>query len=185
MNYDDASAREFALDTGRSVIVQAPAGSGKTTLLVSRYLRLLAQVDQPEQVLAITFTKKAAAEMRQRVLDAFAGASPQAQAAIDRARELDWRIEAQPHRLKIQTIDGFAMGLVRRLPIGSGFGMDVGFLEDATPLYDQAVFRLFDKLNTSDPLAQTLADFLALLDNDYALARALLVSMLAKRDQWL
>lgn len=117
----DMAAREAALDPTQSFIVQAPAGSGKTELLIQRYLALLATVQQPEQVVAITFTRKAAAEMRhrvQRALRAAADATPSeqahertayelARAVVARDRALDWQVLAQPQRLRIDTLDAF------------------------------------------------------------------------------
>ena len=64
----DQAQRDVALDPRRSILVRAPAGSGKTDLLTRRFLLLLGEVEDPRQIVAITFTKAAAAEMRHRIL---------------------------------------------------------------------------------------------------------------------
>jgi ATP-dependent helicase/nuclease subunit A len=157
----DAAAREAALDPGCSFIVQAPAGSGKTELLVLRFLKLLASVERPEEILAITFTRKAAAEMRRRVLEAAPGASELA------------------HRLRIQTIDALCASLTRQMPVLARFGAQPELVEDARPHYREAALRALKALS---PDAERL---LAHLDNNLGTAVWLLSSMLAKRDQWL
>ena len=181
---DDGEARGIAVDPRESVILQAPAGSGKTSLLVRRYLALLGHVERPEQILAITFTRKAAGEMRQRVNRELSGRTADAAAAVERDANFGWQLLDQPQRIKIQTIDAFALSLARRMPAGSRFGFDANFVEDAEAVYATAVDRLFERLR-GDPAAPLLADFLALIDNDYDEARALLAAMLARRDQWL
>src|SRR6185369_6055840 len=124
----DSSAREEALDVRRSFIVQAPAGSGKTELLVQRYIRLLGAVEKPEEIVAITFTIKAAAEMRKRVL-----------AQIPNAGEI-------AHRLRVQTIDAFCASLTRQMPVVSKFGAQPGIVEDAWEHYWQAGLRAVNEL---------------------------------------
>src|SRR5271163_2792482 len=128
----DAAAREFAIASHGSVLVQAPAGSGKTTLLASRYLRLLAEVDAPERILALTFTRLAAQEMRRRVLQALGAARsaecPQgmnrrthelAVAAKRHMQALNLDVESQPSRLRIETIDAFNSWLANQLPVAA------------------------------------------------------------------
>src|SRR3954467_15055305 len=119
----DQVQRDLALDPRRSFIVQAPAGSGKTELLVSRYVKLLSLVERPEEVLAITFTIKAAAEMRNRVL-----------ARIPNAADI-------AHRLRIQTIDALCMALTRQMPVLSRFGAQPQIVEDPRELYLEAAVR--------------------------------------------
>jgi len=197
VNLPDQTARDYALDTTRSLLVQAPAGSGKTGLLIQRYLALLGCVAQPESVLAITFTRKAAAEMRRRVLDALeraAGPRPEhpheirtwelARAAQQRDRRLAWALSENPHRLQIRTIDSFCAALVRRMPWLSRLGAPPEILDDATELYREAA-RTTVALVDSDQYGRPLARLLLHLDNDVAALEDLLIAMLARRDQWL
>jgi len=150
----DGPARDDAIASMESVLVQAPAGSGKTTLLASRYLRLLAAVDAPERILALTFTRRAAQEMRQRVLDALSAARgaecPQhmnpktwnlAVAARRHLAALNLDIESQPSRLRIETIDAFNAWLANQLPVAAGAGASLRVLTDVRPSYEEAARR--------------------------------------------
>ena len=134
----DHAVRAAALDPSHSFIVEAPAGSGKTALLTQRFLVLLAQVTAPEEVVAITFTRKAAAEMRARIQDALETATlPDAaepyraqfqvlaRAVLQVDAKFNWQLRENSTRLRIQTIDAMTAGIVRRLPLRAG-GIEAG-----------------------------------------------------------
>jgi ATP-dependent helicase/nuclease subunit A len=198
---DDTAARESALDTRSSCIVEAPAGSGKTGLLMQRFLKLLAEpsVAQPEEVLAITFTNKAAAELRERVLaqleaahhntpveDPFQQATRDlALAALARDAQLGWSLLDRPHRLNLRTIDSVCAEIANALPLLSGSGAPRQPTTDADPLYHLAAQRTLLQLGGSDPaLHNALRTVLLHRDGSLADCESLLAKMLAAREQW-
>ena len=199
----DLAARERSLSPERSFIVQAPAGSGKTELLIQRYLGLLATVNEPEEIVAITFTRKAAAEMRERVLRALAqagaGGAPApepgsaherrtrelARAALSRDGARGWRIHDSPARLRIQTIDSLCAALTRQMPLLSKFGAQPETLEDAGALYAEAARATVELIESKEGAADYVARLLAHLDNNVERVEGLLVEMLRRRDHWL
>ncbi|MBS3747848.1 MAG: UvrD-helicase domain-containing protein, partial [Wenzhouxiangellaceae bacterium] len=189
----DRAQRLAAVDPGRSVIVQAPAGSGKTTLLVERYLALLGVVEEPEEILAITFTRKAAAEMRERVLrflePGFFTDEPHERAAAEKARAITdkverWNLAANPQRLMIRTIDSFSHYLARTMPVASRLGPVPQPADDTGALYRRAARRVLEALE-GDPLSEDLERLLMWRDHRTQDIEDLLVSLLAKREQWL
>jgi ATP-dependent helicase/nuclease subunit A len=193
----DAAAREHAIESTGSVLVQAPAGSGKTTLLASRYLRLLGMVNAPERILALTFTRRAAAEMRQRVLDALAAARhaqcPQGmnrrtwRLGVEAKRHLDALnidIESQPSRLRIETIDAFNSWLANQLPVAAGAGSALRVVTDARLSYEDAARRAL--AHTEEDRFGTAVDrVLALDDQRWRKLVELIADMLGGRDRWL
>lgn len=195
----DQREREIALDPRRSFIVQAPAGSGKTELLIQRVLALLATVESPEEIVAITFTRKAAGEMRDRIQLALTGAQSEqpppdahkqrtwALARAVRARDAQraWGLEENAGRLRILTIDSLCAALARQMPVLSRFGAPLATVENVQPLYRAAARNTLAALDGDDAQARCVANLLAHVDNDAARAEALLSRMLAQRDQWL
>ncbi len=190
-----AEVRATAIDPAGSFLVQAPAGSGKTELLTRRILRLLTVVDEPEEILALTFTRKAAAEMRGRVIAALTMEKPAddaahrmetwrlAQDANRRSVERGWHLAAHPSRLNMMTLDSLTHALARQLPLLSGLGDMPAPSTHVLPLYREAAEAAAASLVRSHP-EQAEA---VLLHQDHNLPAliALLADMLGRRDQWL
>ena len=162
----DFDARQRALDTNKSFVVSAPAGSGKTSLLVDRFLALLAKVEEPEEIVAITFTRKAALEMRERVITKiFDEDSAIAISIQDRDGRRNWNLRNQGHRLKIQTIDSFAADLLKSIPVQESI-IGTQLTDQPDILYKQAAELLIERLYAEDPLSDFILQFLYLCDNN-------------------
>ena len=195
---EDSAARAAALDPTRSFIVQAPAGSGKTELLIQRYLALLATVDEPEQVVAITFTRKAAAEMRGRVRHALEGAAAGeegetphrkatlalARAAVARDVERDWALLSQPQRLRIDTLDAFNAWLARQLPVLADGVAAATIVDDARDYYRAAARNIVAGVAFAGDLGDSVR-VLATVFDDLEQLEKLLAKLLERREQWL
>jgi ATP-dependent helicase/nuclease subunit A len=197
MSLIDQKAREQALNPGASFIVQAPAGSGKTGLLVRRILRLLCVVEKPEEILAITFTRKATAEMRMRVIDTLHKADTggqfepfeqdmiePARAVLARDHEKQWHLLRQPQRLKIQTIDSLCAELVRKMPWSTRFGGMPQIETDLEALYTRAAQNLIEKIDNS-ALQSALTHLLIFCNGDMTGLRTRLARMLYQREAFL
>ncbi len=200
MSVADALQRQRALNPTASFAVSAPAGSGKTGLLTQRVLKLLALVDQPEEILCLTFTRKAAAEMRQRITGALATAASSnqpddsyeattwqlAQAVLERDQQQNWQLLQSPNRLRITTIDGFFRHLAQQLALESQLGDQIEPLDNPQPHYNQVTASfLLQQLQQNGPWAGDIATLLRHLDNNLNRLQGLLTELLGKREQWL
>jgi len=195
----DARERAAAIDPKRSFIVQAPAGSGKTELLIQRYLRLLAGVETPEAIVAITFTRKAAAEMRTRILGALERAKdPEppkemheqhtwtlARAAGERNAKQNWHLTENPSRLRIQTIDALCAAMTRQMPFLSQMGAPPEVAGNPEEFYLQAARETVAQLEAGSKWSPAIEALIRHLDNQLDKIEGLIAGMLARRDQWL
>ena len=200
-NPPDQAQRERALDAARSILVRAPAGSGKTELLTRRFLRLLGEVDEPSQVVAITFTNAAAAEMRHRILSELESAaeasahkasadpfSSQALAyrALARSQALGWNLLDLPAQLRIQTIDSFCRELALQQPLLSGLGGGLDISEQPTELYRRSARRTLEQIGQADAtLSAAIEILLEWRDNNWREIEDLTVEMLRNRERWM
>jgi ATP-dependent helicase/nuclease subunit A len=191
-----------ACDPLRSVVVEACAGSGKTWLLVTRMLRLLLAGAAPADILAITFTRKAAEEMRQRLLDSLAQLASadddgvvrelvartvdaqDAPGLIDTARGLYARVLESPSRMAIDTFHGWFGSLLRGAPLSSGVPQGASLREDAGRLRREAWAPFWRGLLAEDN-AELRAAYETLSDlvGDFQAGR-LLDAMFHQRSDW-
>ncbi len=190
-----------ALDPRHSVLVSASAGTGKTYLLVSRILRLLLEGCPPESILAITFTRKAAAEMRERVLARARGLALADDPALDvelralgiaagerarrRARDLLTLLLDDERNLKLQTFHSFCLDLLRRFPLEAGVpgGFTVG---EPSAAHRERAWRTLVEEAGNDPGGALASAFDTLLDGTGSLAavRDLLEQFVEHRADW-
>jgi ATP-dependent exoDNAse (exonuclease V) beta subunit len=195
----DQAERESAIDVTRSVLVQAPAGSGKTDLLTRRFLALLADgnVEGPEQILAITFTRAATAEMRARILKDLRDAASTneqtgederrklARRALAKARERGWPLLEQPALLQVETIDSLCMRIAHGQPLLARLGGQLSPVDDAGALYLEAARRTIRHLGSDNQeLSSAIQHLLSLRDTHLGDCEQLIADMLRQRNGW-
>src|SRR3954468_7673920 len=128
----------------RHEMILASAGSGKTYALTNRFVQLLAGGASAERIVALTFTRKAAGEFFDEILNKLARAAAHPPAAETLARELNAAHLTAPdflrmlrgvvdamHRLRLGTLDSFFARMARGFPFELGLAGDFGILEGA------------------------------------------------------
>ncbi|MEI7903929.1 MAG: UvrD-helicase domain-containing protein [Candidatus Firestonebacteria bacterium] len=132
-------------DTSLNIVVAAPAGSGKTEKLAGRYIALLRSGVAPERILAITFTEKAAAEMKERILKKLRENNPELYASI----------KDKVFLMRIQTIHSFCLTLLRRFAFESGLDPNFEMMDPADlEIIDEAIESALNAITaeTDSPL---------------------------------
>jgi len=191
----------IALDPKHSVVVEACAGSGKTWLLVSRIVRLLLDGVPPGEILAITFTRKAAQEMQARlhewlhllavqdedVVREFLlqrGLADIDEALLAKARGLYRDALLVQPAITISTFHGWFMQVIQRAPLNAGVPVGMQLLERTSALRDEAWQAFADSLRDK-PVSDT-AQFMQWLFSEYGLysTRSLLENFVHKRAEW-
>ncbi|PZO67300.1 MAG: double-strand break repair helicase AddA [Paracoccus denitrificans] len=174
---DASRAQHVAADPARSTWLTANAGSGKTRVLTDRVARLLLNGTSPERILCLTYTKAAATEMQNRLLDRLGGWAMlddidlRAQLAtlgvtdlpdLARARRLFAQAIETPGGLKVQTIHSFCAAVLRRFPLEAGVPQGFAELDDRTGTNMREEI-LQDMARVNDP---AFADLLTLHSGD-------------------
>ena len=197
----EINKRKIAVFSKKSFIVQAPAGSGKTDLLVKRYLYLLSRVNNPEDILVITFTRKAAQELRVRIgnilndeeillkffdIKYLSDNKYLAGIVLENSNKLNWDIKNNLNRLNIKTIDGFCLDSIKRFSSITNCSGEVCVDENTDLLYEKIVDTyLFDfyngKISNEKEILATKR-LLIIFGNNFSFIKSNLIFLLRKRD---
>jgi ATP-dependent exoDNAse (exonuclease V) beta subunit len=195
----DGEQRKEATNPFASFIVQAPAGSGKTEILTQRYLRLLSTVSAPEQIIALTFTRKAASEMRERILISLQRAANNvgaqsahqqitldfAKEALARSEALQWNLLQLPNRLKIITIDSLCQSINQSIPLLEKQISYSTITDIPVSHYLNAGRHCIQYAMQTKEYQAAIKILLLHVDNRQDRLLALFKNLLAQRDQWL
>ena len=177
----DSKARCEAVKPGQSVLVRAPAGSGKTTLLARRYVRLLQDGVEPERIACVTFTRKAAGEMRRKIQEEIDRVASGTEGEVSE-RLGKYAGPGHGSRIRVQTIDGFYRSLVRADSLMAGVMPNFKSGVNRRHYYEvagDAISRISPKpgqTNTPPPPLRDWSERLSLFK---------VVDMVANRDRWM
>lgn len=190
----DINARIESINTNKSMLIVADAGCGKTEQMARRYLALLANRKNPEGILSITFTKKAASEMRERIHKYLkmgcSDAMPTqahlietwelAKKAIEADSVNKWEIINNPHKIKIKTIDSFCIDIVNNNVLLNSYGCQIKALEDTAKTYEIAARNYITNSKDID----TISTLIRFFDNNQEKAIKKIAELLPKREQY-
>lgn len=181
----DLKQRQQALNIQESFIVQAPAGSGKTELLVQRSIKCLLNVDSPTQVLILTFTKKAAQEINERLqsyiidLEKRSSRQPETQkllTLLDKHIQIkQWDIHSESTFDICKTFDSFTYQLA---------DLTINLVTHTDLLYEKIIDNIFYG-DDYELIKDDLHPVLTYINYDYEKLRTLIIDLIKKRDQWL
>jgi ATP-dependent helicase/nuclease subunit A len=188
MSSADIQNRIKCLDL-KSIIVQAPAGSGKTELLTQRFIKLLAHVNSPREILAVTFTNKAAAEMKNRITNYLQNKTVPKNETTKKLidllnKEITRRgitVDEIISEFNILTIDALNQQIINSTPLLTQYGYQSSIIEDPVPIYSEIIKKVIYADSNSD----TIHKILHTLNIEFPQLEKYLLELMTNRDKWI
>tara|TARA_Y100000022_G_scaffold200747_1_gene218461 strand:+ start:6828 stop:9824 length:2997 start_codon:yes stop_codon:yes gene_type:complete len=171
------------------MIVQAPAGSGKTELLTQRFIKLLAHVNSPREILAVTFTNKAAAEMKNRITNYLQNKTTPKNDTTKKLidllnKEITRRgitVDEIISEFNILTIDALNQQIINSTPLLTHYGYQSSIIEDPTPIHSEIIKKVIYAETNSD----TIHKILHILNIEFPQLEKYLLELMTNRDKWI